>query len=201
MHRSNTHAGWLIMPGGLREDHSAGGVARSRGGAQACRVADPGRRLHRPRDVLVLRDPGASQGLPGHRLPASPQVTGAATIVDIVLPRLVDELDDLGDVTLVLDHRLADGATRESLTWFVDHLPRTFQLVLSTRMEPDLPLAALVTWAPSWRMADARPSSADLRYEVVSGLLRLPCLSPSRRIPCTNSCTNLVRDDLGADPD
>ena len=63
----------------------------------------------------------------------------------LVLPRLVNELDDLGEVTLILDdfHRLADGAARESLAWFVDHAPPTFQLVLSTRTEPDLPLAAL----------------------------------------------------------
>jgi LuxR family transcriptional regulator, maltose regulon positive regulatory protein len=82
---------------------------------------------------------------PAISLPASPQLAGAATIVDMVLPRLVNELDDLGEVTLILDdfHRLAGGAARESLAWFVNHAPRTFQLVLSTRTEPDLPLAAL----------------------------------------------------------
>ena len=63
----------------------------------------------------------------------------------MVLPRLVNELDDLGEVTLILDdfHRLSGGAARESLAWFVDHAPPAFQLVLSTRTEPDLPLAAL----------------------------------------------------------
>ena len=68
-----------------------------------------------------------------------------ASIVDTVLPRLVNELDDLGEVTLILDdfHQLGDGAARESIAWFVDHAPPTFQLVLSTRTEPDLPLAAL----------------------------------------------------------
>ena len=72
-------------------------------------------------------------------------MVGAASIVDMVLPRLVNELDDLGEVTLILDdfHRLSSGAARESLAWFVDHAPPTFQLVLSTRTEPDLPLAAL----------------------------------------------------------
>jgi len=74
-----------------------------------------------------------------------PQAAGVAPIIDIVLPRLVNELDDLGEVTLILDDfdRLAGGAARESLAWFIDHAPRTFQLVLSTRIEPDLPLAAL----------------------------------------------------------
>jgi LuxR family transcriptional regulator, maltose regulon positive regulatory protein len=82
---------------------------------------------------------------PAISLPTSPQMAGAGTAIDMVLPRLVNELDDLGEVTLILDdfHRLAGGAARESLAWFIDHAPRTFQLVLSTRTEPDLPLAAL----------------------------------------------------------
>ena len=76
---------------------------------------------------------------------ASPRAAGAAHIVDMVLPRLVNELNDQHGVTLILDdfHRLPDGAARESIAWFVDHVPPAFQLVLSTRTEPDLPLAAL----------------------------------------------------------
>jgi len=37
-------------------------------------------------------------------------------------------------------------------------------------------------------------TSVDSRREVVSSLLRISCLSLSRRIPCTNSCTNVVPD-------
>ncbi len=76
---------------------------------------------------------------------ASPRAAGAAHIVDIVLPRLVNELNDQHGVTLILDdfHRLSDGAARDGIAWFVDHAPSAFQLVLSTRTEPDLPLAAL----------------------------------------------------------
>jgi hypothetical protein len=33
-------------------------------------------------------------------------------------------------------------------------------------------------------------ASADWRYEVIPGLLRLPRLSMSRRVSCTNACTN-----------
>ena len=82
---------------------------------------------------------------PAISLPVSPQMVGAASIVDMVLPRLVNQLDDLGEVTLILDdfHRLSGGVARESIAWFVDHAPPAFQLVLSTRTEPDLPLAAL----------------------------------------------------------
>ena len=82
---------------------------------------------------------------PAISLPTSPQMVGAASIVDMVLPRLVNQLDDLGEVTLILDdfHRLSGGVARQSIAWFVDHAPPAFQLVLSTRTEPDLPLAAL----------------------------------------------------------
>ena len=82
---------------------------------------------------------------PAISLPTSPQMVGAASIVDMVLPSLVNQLDDLGEVTLILDdfHRLSGGVARQSIAWFVDHVPPAFQLVLSTRTEPDLPLAAL----------------------------------------------------------
>ncbi|MGH9830367.1 MAG: hypothetical protein ACREDR_44745 [Blastocatellia bacterium] len=40
--------------------------------------------------------------------------------------------------------------------------------------------------------------SADLRREVVSGLLRLRRLSLSRRIPCTNPVTDLPVTAAGA---
>ena len=61
-------------------------------------------------------------------------MVGAAPVVDMVLPRLVNELDDLGEVALILDdfHRLSGGVARESIAWFVDHVPPTFQLVIST---------------------------------------------------------------------
>ena len=76
---------------------------------------------------------------------ASPRAAGAAHIIDMVLPRFVNELHDQDEVTLILDDfdRLSDGAARDSIAWFIDHAPPAFQLVLSTRTEPDLPLAAL----------------------------------------------------------
>jgi LuxR family transcriptional regulator, maltose regulon positive regulatory protein len=82
---------------------------------------------------------------PALSLPALPQLAGTGSVVATVLPCLVNELDELGEVTLILDdfHRLSDGAARDSIAWFVDHAPPAFQLVLSTRTEPDLPLAAL----------------------------------------------------------
>ena len=40
-------------------------------------------------------------------------------------------------------HRLSSGPARESVAWFVDHLPATVQLVLATRTDPALPLGTL----------------------------------------------------------
>ena len=40
-------------------------------------------------------------------------------------------------------HRLSGAAARESVAWFVAHLPSTLQLVLATRTDPALPLGAL----------------------------------------------------------
>ena len=75
----------------------------------------------------------------------SAQMAGAAPIVEVVLPRLVSELAGQGAVTLILDdfHQLRGGATRNSVAWFIDHAPGTFQFVLSTRTEPALRLTAL----------------------------------------------------------
>ena len=107
---------------------------------------------------------------------ASPRAAGSAHIADIVLPHLVNELNDQHGVTLILDdfHRLSAGAARESIAWFVDHAPRTFQLVLSTRTEPDLPLAALRAHGEllELRAGDLRftPGEAD---EFLNGRLAL----------------------------
>jgi LuxR family maltose regulon positive regulatory protein len=70
---------------------------------------------------------------------------GAAPLLEVVLPRLVNALAEQPDVVLVLDdfHRLSGAPSRESVAWFVDHLPATVQLVISTRSDPALPLGAL----------------------------------------------------------
>ena len=71
--------------------------------------------------------------------------TVVAPVVDVVLPRLVNELDGQGEITLILDdfHRLSSVPARASVRWFVDHAPPEFQLVLATRTEPAFPVAAL----------------------------------------------------------
>ena len=76
---------------------------------------------------------------------AAPADTVVAPVVNVVLPRLVNELDGQGEITLILDdfHRLSSVPARASVRWFIDHAPPGFQLVLASRTEPILPVAAL----------------------------------------------------------
>lgn len=74
-----------------------------------------------------------------------PERVAAGGITDAFLADLVNGLTEQGDVVLVLDdfHRILSGPSRDSLGWLVEHAPPSFQLVVSTRSEPALPLAAL----------------------------------------------------------
>jgi len=84
----------------------------------------------------------ASPSLPHEPLAA---LAATAPLSEVVLPRLVNELAEDGEVVLVLDdfHRLPSHAAHESVAWFVEHLPLTVQLVLSSRTDPALALGAL----------------------------------------------------------
>ena len=69
-----------------------------------------------------------------------------ANVVDDVLPALFNELTELPQpVLLVLDdyHLVRNPEIDEGLASFLEHLPRTVSLVLSSRSEPALPLARL----------------------------------------------------------
>jgi LuxR family maltose regulon positive regulatory protein len=74
-----------------------------------------------------------------------PEVIGAGRITETFLPDLVNDLSGQGEAALVLDdfHRLPSGPSRDSLAWLVAHAPPSFHIVVSTRSEPALPLAAL----------------------------------------------------------
>ena len=76
---------------------------------------------------------------------ARPAPAVVAPVVEVVLPRLVNELDGQGEITLILDdfHRLSSAPARASVGWFIDHAPPGFQLVLASRTEPVLPVATL----------------------------------------------------------
>src|SRR3954470_521847 len=72
-------------------------------------------------------------------------LAATAPVLEVVLPRLVNALAEQPEVVLVLDdfHRLSSPSTRASVAWFVEHLPSSVQLVLSSRTDPSLPLGSL----------------------------------------------------------
>jgi LuxR family transcriptional regulator, maltose regulon positive regulatory protein len=72
-------------------------------------------------------------------------LVAVAPLLEVALPRLVNALAEQPEIALVLDdfHRLSAHSTRESVAWFVERMPGTVQLVLSTRTDPALPLGTL----------------------------------------------------------
>ena len=68
-----------------------------------------------------------------------------APVIDLVLPRLVNELDGQDEITLIVDdfHRVSSEPARASVRWFIEHAPPGFHLVLASRTEPSLPVASL----------------------------------------------------------
>jgi LuxR family maltose regulon positive regulatory protein len=64
----------------------------------------------------------------------------------VVLPSLVNDLATVGaPLVLVLDdyHAVIDATCHQTLGWFLDHLPPAVHVVLSTRLDPPLPLARM----------------------------------------------------------
>lgn len=90
--------------------------------------------------ALRTLDPSAGEvSLPMLRAPR-------VSVVDDVLPALCNELTALPhQVVLVLDdyHLVRNPEIDEGLSFFLEHLPQTVELVLSSRSEPALPLARL----------------------------------------------------------
>jgi len=95
---------------------------------------------------------------------------------DLALLRLVNDLAEQGDVALILDdfHRLSAGEARDSIAWLVDNAPSTFQLVLATRSEPALPLAAMRAHGELMEVrADELGFSVDEADALLNGELEL----------------------------
>ena len=81
---------------------------------------------------------------------------------DPVLTALLNELTEVPDeVWLVLDdyHLVTNQDIRRGLSFLVEHLPPHVHVVLSTRADPDLPLAR---WRVRGELAEIR--AADLRF-------------------------------------
>jgi LuxR family maltose regulon positive regulatory protein len=86
----------------------------------------------------------------------------APASIEQVLAALINALAMAAPMTLVLDnyHTITAELVHQSLTYLLDHLPPTLQVVLAGRGEPPLPLAR-------WRLADMlhELSSADLCFD------------------------------------
>ena len=92
--------------------------------------------------IHALRTLDPSAGEVSLSMLRAPRVS---VVVD-VLPALCNELAALPhQVVLVLDdyHAVTNAEIDEGLSFLLDHLPRTLELVLSSRSEPALPLARL----------------------------------------------------------
>src|SRR5215217_4462427 len=64
----------------------------------------------------------------------------------VVVPSLVNDLATVGaPLVLILDdyHLITEAICHQTLGWFLDHLPAEVHVVLSTRLDPPLPLAGM----------------------------------------------------------
>ena len=103
-------------------------------------------------------------------------LAAAAPLVEVVLPRLVNALAEQPEAVLVLDdfHRLSSPSTRSSVAWFVEHMPSTVQLVLSSRTDPALPLGTLRARGQLLELrADELRFTAAEAHEFLNGRLGL----------------------------
>ena len=113
---------------------------------------------------------------PGLARDALSALVASAPVLEVVLPRLVNELAEQDEVVLVLDdfHRLSSASSRDGVAWFVDHLPSSVQLVLSTRTDPALPLGALRAHGQLLELrADELRFTGDEAHEFLNGRLGL----------------------------
>jgi len=112
----------------------------------------------------------------GFEVSASPMQVGSMRIEDVVLPQVVNALVGLGDAALVLDdfHRLSGGPARESVAWLIEHAPPSFQLVISSRSEPALPMARLRVREELVEIrANELAFTSDEAHELMNGRLDL----------------------------
>ena len=93
--------------------------------------------------IQSLREPGADDRRARRGDP--PRAPGIS-VVDDVLPVLINDLDSLeDDLVLVIEdyHLITSPEVHDPLTFLLDHAPAGLELVLTTRVEPPLPIARL----------------------------------------------------------
>ena len=108
--------------------------------------------------VAALRKADHAIGSKAAQMLASTQLAQA----EVVLTSLINDLDSIDtDIVLVLDdyHCISSQAVHDSVSFLLEHCPRTFHLAIATRSDPPLPLARL---RARGQMVELR--SADLRF-------------------------------------
>jgi LuxR family transcriptional regulator, maltose regulon positive regulatory protein len=91
--------------------------------------------------------------------------------VEATLPTLINEIAELTHpVVLVLDdyQTISAGEVHESVTFFVEHLPENFHLVISSRSDPPLPLGR---WRARGEMDEIRTEQLAFSEEEADCLL------------------------------
>jgi LuxR family maltose regulon positive regulatory protein len=102
------------------------------------------------------------EAVPGVGEPSLAALRGGADVATFVLPPLINELaaTDAQIALVVDDYHLVENA---SIHWqveqFLDHAPDNVQIVLSSRVDPPLPLSR---WRGRGQLAELR--AADLRF-------------------------------------
>jgi LuxR family maltose regulon positive regulatory protein len=95
----------------------------------------------------------------------SPQPPPPRTIITILINALsqlpVNDIEGYRSNVLVLDdyHLIQTSAIHDALTFFIDHAPVHLQILLTSRIDPPLPLAA---WRARGHLAEVRAD--DLRF-------------------------------------
>ena len=179
----------VACPAGFGKSTLLAAWRESELGAAARRVGDARRgRRRRGRPVVARRSRRCAAPAPALAHAELAALVAAAPLREVVLPRLVNALAEQGEVALVLDdfHRLSSASTRESVAWFVEHLPATVQLVLSTRTDPALPLGDAARPRPAARAARRRPALHRRR----GGRVPQRRGSASSSTPPTSSCSS-----------
>ena len=92
--------------------------------------------------IAALRELQPMVGAQAEQVLRAPGIS----LVDDVLPILINELDDAGIAcVLVIEdyHLISNAEVHEAIAFLLDHVPEGLELVLTTRVEPPLPLARL----------------------------------------------------------
>ena len=89
----------------------------------------------------------------------------------VVVPSLVNDLATVAaPLVLILDdyHLITNASCHQTLGWFLDHLPPAVHVVLSTRLDPPLPLARM---RARGELAELRVGELQLTEEEAAALL------------------------------